>query len=1172
MQRMIGVLMLATVACQAVAQPKDAGEQRQWLLDQVRRGEALHRDDLVRDALGRLQLLEPRNPDVLLAALSLALREKNITEAEQLSARINALAPGSLQARHAARLLALQQPETARRLQQARLLAVTGRNQEALAVYEQLFAGEPPSLELALDYWRVRGNLPGQRPEAIRQLQQLDQQYPGSAGLRQTLAGWLFAEKRDREALALLDQLARDPGARDAAAQREFDYLSGQAVSSSSAAAWQAFLKRYPASPLLAQASANLQQQRTLLADPSWQAGQRGKALLDKGRNAEAEVQLRRALRRYPDDASLHGALGYALMRQGRYDNANTAFRTASAKEQDTYWISQWKDLESSSQYWAQLHNAERALQANNLRGARALYLQARQQRPKDEYALLGLADVSLAEGDAIAAERQFLQVRRMAPDNESAVRGLMRVYQAQSPAKAQAYLDSLPPRQQVQFASLRRSLELAHLRQQGDQALQREDWAAASQVLAQATALAPDEPWLVYQLANSLRHQGRTAEADAAFAKLVQHQPHDPATRYAHGLFLESSDRDALALDSLGAAPQATWSADMRALQQRIQRRVTLASAQQLQAQGRVTEATALLEAGLARGEGGPDDLMLLADWAAARGEPDKARGYYQRVLAVQPGRPEARLGVIESALAEGNLAKARHMLTVQVPQLADDDSNAQRRLAAVWAALGEHDQAARLLDRIASQQPRPDPLLRRDAARLVAKDDPQRALDLYAAAMADAQLLDRAAASPRDDRALTLASREQEADDWLARSLRSDVDALYRQRNTHVTLMHDYGWRQDDGTPGTSELSTQSTLLHVDTPWQDGTAFARVERIGMDAGSFEQNDQGRYTPDFGSCQFVGQTADGKSLPACTGGSQTADGSVLALGWQGGRWAVDLGTTQGYAVNNWLGGATLSGDLGQVGWSLTASRRPMSNSLLSFAGARDRPTGVRWGGVTANGGTLGLSWDQGGDNGIWASLGHHWLYGENVADNQRTRAMAGYYHRVVERADERVRVGLTLMHWRHDKDLGGYSLGQGGYYSPQRYTSVGVPVSYAWRNYDWSLLLEGSVSWSQAHSGSSRLYPDAHVNRRVLAQYGVDSNIDAMSEASDSSGLGYRLRGLFERRLSDRWVLGGGFDWQHSDDYAPSHAMLYLRYLFEPWRGNLALPVTPLEPYSEWR
>ncbi|MFI7839429.1 cellulose synthase complex outer membrane protein BcsC [Pseudomonas asiatica] len=1172
MQRMIGVLMLAAVTCQATAQPKDAGEQRQWLLDQVRRGEALHRDDLVRDALGRLQLLEPRNPDVLLAALSLALREKNSTEAEQLSARISAIAPGSLQARQARRLLELQQPERVRQLQQARLLAVTGRNEEALVAYEQLFAGEPPSLELALDYWRVRGNLPGQRPEAIRQLQQLDQQYPGSAGLRQTLAGWLFAENRDREALALLDQLSRDPGARDAAAQREFDYLSGQAVSAASAAAWQAFLQRYPASPLQAQASETLQQQRKLLADPSWQAGQRGKALLEKGRNAEAEAQLRRALRQYPDDASLQGALGYALMRQSRYEDANAAFRAASAKEQDTYWISQWKDLESSSQYWALLSKGERALQAKDMHAARGFYQQARQQRPKEEYALLGLADVSLAEGDTAAAERQFLQVRRMAPDNESAVRGLVRVYQAQSPDKARAYLDSLSPRQQAQFASLRRSLELAHLRQQGDQAMLREDWAAASQALGRATALAPDEPWLVYQLASSLRHLGRTAEADAAFASIVQRQPGDPSTRYAQGLFLESSDRDALALDSLGAVPQGAWSADMHALEQRIRRRMTLASAQQLQAQGRTAEATRLLEASLARGEGSTDDLMLLADWAAANGEPGKARGYYQRVLAVQPGQPQARLGVIESAVAEGNLAQARHMLAVQVPQLAADDSNAQRRLAAVWVALGEYDQAARMLDQIAAQQPRPDPLLRRDAARLVAQDEPQRALDLYAAAMADAQLLERAAVSPRDDRALTLASREQDDDDWLARSLRSDVDALYRQRNTHVTLMHDYGWREDDGTPGTSELSTQSTLLHIDTPWQDGTAFARVERIGMDAGSFEQNDQGRYTPDFGTCQFVGSTADGRSLPACKGGSQTADGSVLALGWQGSRWAFDLGTTQGYAINNWLGGATVNGDLGQLGWSLTASRRSMSNSLLSFAGARDPRTGVRWGGVTANGATLGLSWDQGGDNGVWASLGHHWLYGENVADNQRTRAMAGWYHRVVEKADERVRVGLTLMHWRHDKDLGGYSLGQGGYYSPQRYTSVGVPVSYAWRNYDWSVLLEGSVSWSQAHSGRSRLYPDTHVNRKVLTQYDVGSNIDAMNDASDSSGLGYRLRGLFERRLSDRWVLGGGFDWQHSDDYAPSHGMLYLRYLFEPWRGNLALPVTPLEPYSEWR
>jgi Flp pilus assembly protein TadD len=1173
MFRMIGVLTLAALSCAVAAQPKDRDGQRQWLLEQVRIGEALHRDDLIHNALARLRLLEPRNPDALLAALSLALREQKPQEAEQLRARIAEVAPGSLQDRQARRLLQLQQPEMAQRLQQARLLAVTGRYDEALLAYDQLFAGEPPSLDMALDYWRVRGNLAGQRPEAVRQLQQLDSQYPGNAGLRQTLASWLFSEGRDSEALAVLDQLSRDPTARDAAAQREFDYLSEQPVSASSVAAWQAFAQRYPASPLLPLAGENLKQQRTLVADPAWQAGQRGKALLEQGSNVQAEAQLRLALRRYANDASLHGALGVALMRQRRYAQANASFHQAVAIEQSTRLMSKWKDLQASSQYWGMLQKADSALEKQDLRVARSLYQQARQQRPEDEFALLGLADVSFAEGDMAGAERQYLQVQRMLPDNESAVRGLMRIYQAQSTDKVQAYLDSLPAAQQAQFASLRRSLQLGRLREQSDAALQREDWATASRVLEQAAELAPDEPWLVYQLASSLRQQGRNAEADAAFANVLKSQPADPATRYVHGLYLESSDRDLLALDTLRAVPEGAWTDDMRTLDKRVRRRMTLAQAQRLQEQGRTAEATAVLEAGLAHGEGDPDDLLLMADWAAERGDSSKARGYYQRVLEVQPQRPEARLGIMQNWIAEGDLERVRQALAAQPLQLTDQQSDAQQRLAAVWVALGEKDKASSLLDHIASQQPQPDPLLRRDAARLVAANDPQRALDLYAAAMADAQLLDRSALSPRDDRAMTLASRANDADDWLLRSLRSDVDELYRQRNTNVTLMHDYGWRKSDGTPGISRLSTQSTLLHVDTPWDDGRAFARLERIGMDAGSFDLNDAGQHNEDFGSCQFsLRGTTQG-----CSGGSQRANGGVLAAGWQNARWGFDLGTTQGYEVNNWLGGAILNGDLGQVGWSLSASRRPMSNSLLSFGGTRDPNTHIRWGGVTANGTTLGLSWDQGGDHGVWASLGHHWLRGENVADNQRTRIMAGYYYRAVEKADERMRVGLTLMRWNYDKDLGGYSLGQGGYYSPERYESIGLPVSYAWRNYDWSLLLEGSVSWSRAHSGSNRLYPDSGVNRMLLEHFNAvsdssDTNINEMTDASESTGLGYRVRGALERRLNDRWALGGAFDWQHSDDYAPSHAVFYVRYMFEPWRGNLALPVTSLEPYSEWR
>ncbi|VTR49772.1 Cellulose synthase operon protein C precursor [Serratia fonticola] len=42
-------------------------------------------------------------------------------------------------------------------------------------------------------------------------------------------------------------------------------------------------------------------------------------------------------------------------------------------------------------------------------------------------------------------------------------------------------------------------------------------------------------------------------------------------------------------------------------------------------------------------------------------------------------------------------------------------------------------------------------------------------------------------------------------------------------------------------------------------------------------------------------------------------------------------------------------------------------------------------------------------------------------------------------------------------MLWHYQKDLSGYSLGQGGYYSPQQYVSLAVPVNYRQRTENWS-------------------------------------------------------------------------------------------------------------------
>ncbi len=259
-------------------------------------------------------------------------------------------------------------------------------------------------------------------------------------------------------------------------------------------------------------------------------------------------------------------------------------------------------------------------------------------------------------------------------------------------------------------------------------------------------------------------------------------------------------------------------------------------------------------------------------------------------------------------------------------------------------------------------------------------------------------------------------------------------------------------------------------------------------------------------------------------------------------------------------------GGVGYSNDWHNLGWTVTASRRPISSSLLSFGGAVDPYTGTKWGGVRKNGVQLDLSYDRGGPHGVWGNVAYHQLTGKNVADNQRMQAMAGYYYKVINENDRQVRVGLNTMWWHYQKDLSDYTLGQGGYYSPQQYLSFSLPLLYRERTENWSWELGGSVSISNSSTDGSKRYP--------LQGLIPDSLPDkyATNDSSSSSGTGYTVRALVERRITSHWSVGAGVDIQQAKDYTPSHALIYVRYALEPWLGDMDLPPQPLTPYADFK
>jgi Flp pilus assembly protein TadD len=1145
------LLMFSAIAPAAQISPQ------QWLKEQVRVGEASHNNALVQQSLYRLELMSPDDPEVIAARLRLALRQGDQTMARQQLAKLQRLAPDSPVTRQAQTAINLTTPEFQRQLQQARLLAAAGRLPEAKGLYDHLFNELPPTLDLAIEYWLLVARLPGQQTEAIKQLQLLDQRYPGNEALRQRLVTLLFAENRDAEGYAVLTQLAGDEDSRDDAAQSWMNRIKTMPVGAASVAALHRYLDVFDTEPQRAAADQELARQLALLADPRYQARLTGLAMVGQGKAKSAIAPLQQALKLAPDDAEVLGALGLAYARAGQRQQAIDLFEQAQKADQNGFHGNKWRSLIDSNRYWLLIDQGDRALQAHHLPLAQQLYLQAQHIDSQDSQSWVGLGQIAVARTDDVRAEQAFLQALRLEPDNGSAIRGLAAIYERQSPRKALDFLTHLNRRQRAGMQPGINRLQGDIYSDRAEQFAARQQWPQAAENYRLAQQLAPDQVWLTYHLAQALRSAGQPGQADAVFHPLLERQAGNPELVYAYALYLSSSDRPDQARACLVTLPVVKWSRDMRDLYVGLQLQAKQDQASRLRERGHEPAAIALLSQP-------PIDnssRMMLADWALARGDNAAALQGYRQVLQQEPANPDARLGEIDALIGQGRFAEARQRLIAATQARADkqsDSVHAQRRIADFWNAVGEPARALQLLQTLkpaALKQgdSQDDALVFRDSARLERQlSQPQAARQDDRQAMVASGMTPVLPQNDIDDTRLT---RNRQEDDWLKSSIRSDTADLARAQDIRITLDHDYA--SYDGTGGVSDLTSHDTMLQADLPVWGGRAFLRADSVQMDAGHFSTTN-GAYDTIFGTCASVG----------CRGGEgQSTSGTSLAAGWQNDHWQGDLGTTPlGFAVVDWVGGLSYSNDWQKVGWTLTASRRPISNSLLAFGGTRDPATGMTWGGVRATGVTLAGSYDQGEANGVWSNLGFQQLTGENVADNERLRLMGGYYYKLINENNRRATVGLTSMWWHYQKDLSDYALGQGGYYSPQRYVSFSVPLNYRQRTENWSWLVGGSLGWSEAKTDDHPRYPLP----------GLIPDIDAdkytIDQGGSSSGVGYTLLALVERRLDSHWTLGAGFDIQQSKDYAPSHALMYLRYSLAGWQGDLDLPPLPLTPYADFR
>ncbi len=757
-------------------------------------------------------------------------------------------------------------------------------------------------------------------------------------------------------------------------------------------------------------------------------------------------------------------------------------------------------------------------------------------------------------------AESNYQKALEINPLDTGALTGLISLYRQQGLAnKVQLTIARLTQAQrEVLGASLNR-IESTMLQDQADIRLEKGHDDQAIRFLEQAVKVDADDPWLRYKLSLLYINRGDAARGKSQLEDFLAGHPDNPDGLYAYALFQYELGDTLGALQSLRRIEVSKRSGEMKSLHQRLLILNIQQECQTLMLAGNKEEAISLLTEAEA-GSHGDETLMIpIAFGWAEVGEIKHARALYDQIRDNHP-EPDIKwrvryadfLSLTGDKFELHEELKAIVAMQNKLPaESAFADVGVNRHINDMLADIGEYELARRRVDALIVAHP-DEPYLLYDGWK-AAQRSGNTDLEIYylqrlvVAEPSDYRRLYPAEYSVQDNIGIDeFGSAANIHRDWKEKKLASLIDRRARSFSSAMDM------HIRTGTAGLSEIHSVEIPLEYKTPWhEDDEVLFRAYLIRLDAGKVNATNG-----DFGSMQFC--------QPSCASAplKQEAQGVSFTAGYLRGSLRFDLGTTpQNFPVANIVGGIQYKGDLADYGYSLEASRRPITASLLSFAGTKDPNTGKVWGGVVATGGQLGLSLDDGETFGFWSSIGIHDLTGRNVQTNRRIQVMAGEQWRIINEENRRFVIGLTGMYWDFSKNAGEYTFGHGGYYSPHHYRSLSLPLTYTARSPRFSYLLRASVSASRSQTREALLYPTESSLQALAGPAAI------YSEGS-GGGRGYSLLAACEYQAIPRLIVGGSLALDRSDNYAPNQVLLYLRYsLDHPYAQPVFMPPEPVVP-----
>jgi hypothetical protein len=361
----------------------------------------------------------------------------------------------------------------------------------------------------------------------------------------------------------------------------------------------------------------------------------------------------------------------------------------------------------------------------------------------------------------------------------------------------------------------------------------------------------------------------------------------------------------------------------------------------------------------------------------------------------------------------------------------------------------------------------------------------------------------------------------------------------------------------RSNNGESGLSKITDVQTPFEARMPVGDYNVALRATPVSLSSGTVKAISAARFGAGAGE-----------------DGAKRENGVGLAVAVEDPAQGVkaDIGVSPlGFTYNTVVGGVSVNRPFtegGNLRYGVNVSRRPVTDSVTSFAGSKARITTAdgeviekKWGGVTANGGRAELSYDN-QEMGAYGYASLHQLLGNHVEDNTRMELGSGVYWYLRNTPTDTLTLGISGMAMGFKDNQGNYTYGNGGYFSPQRFFSLAVPIRWAQSFDRFSYELKSSVGVQHIAQDGADYFPTEKDLQEAFE--------NPKYKSSSKTGIGYSLNAAAEYRLTSRFYLGGEVGVDNAQDYRQYVGNAYLRYLFEDLSGPMPLPVSPYRsPYS---